>query len=130
MEVAARPTSTPMSQTVYNEIGGQEAVEAVVDDFYDRVLADDQLVHFFDGQDMAELRAHQVQFISAVAGGPVDYTGDDMREAHEQLDISESDFAAVAGHLEAALRANGVDDDNVEAILSEVAALKAPVLGR
>ena len=130
MEVAARPTSTPMSQTVYNEIGGREAVEAVVDDFYDRVLADDQLVHFFDGQDMAELRAHQVQFISAVAGGPVDYTGDDMREAHEQLDISESDFAAVAGHLEAALRANGVDDDNVEAILSEVAALKAPVLGR
>ncbi|WP_089698036.1 group I truncated hemoglobin [Halogranum gelatinilyticum] len=119
-----------MSQTVYNEIGGQAAVEAVVDDFYDRVLSDDQLVHFFDDQDMAELRAHQVQFISAVAGGPVDYTGDDMREAHEHLDISESDFAAVAEHLEAALRANGVDDDNVEAILSEVAALKAPVLGQ
>ncbi|SDM79602.1 hemoglobin [Halogranum gelatinilyticum] len=130
MEVADRPTSTPMSQTVYNEIGGQAAVEAVVDDFYDRVLSDDQLVHFFDDQDMAELRAHQVQFISAVAGGPVDYTGDDMREAHEHLDISESDFAAVAEHLEAALRANGVDDDNVEAILSEVAALKAPVLGQ
>lgn len=119
-----------MSQSVYHEIGGRDAVEAVVDDFYDRVLSDEQLVDFFDGQDMAALRAHQVQFISAVADGPVEYSGADMREAHEHLDISEADFVAVAEHLERALRTNGVDDEHVEAILSEVAGLKAPVLSR
>ncbi|WP_458188166.1 group I truncated hemoglobin [Haladaptatus sp. NG-WS-4] len=119
-----------MSQTVYREIGGREAVEAVVDDFYDRVLSDDQLVAFFEGMDMEELRAHQVQFISSVAGGPVEYSGADMREAHAHLDIGEEDFDAVATHLERALRSNGVDDTNVEAILAEVGALKAPVLGR
>ncbi|SEO83698.1 hemoglobin [Halogranum amylolyticum] len=119
-----------MAQTVYNEIGGQAAVEAVVDDFYDRVLSDDDLVGYFEPYDMTELRAHQIQFISAVAGGPVDYSGRDMREAHDHLDIAEEDFDAVATYLEEALRTNGVGEENVEAIMSEVAALKAPVLGQ
>lgn len=119
-----------MPQTIYNEIGGRDAVEAVVDDFYDRVLADEQLVGFFEGMDMAELHAHQVQFISSVAGGPVEYDGDDMYEAHDHLDISECDFDAVGTYLERALRENGVDDDNVERIMAEVVALKDPVIGR
>lgn len=119
-----------MGQTVYREIGGREAVERVVDDFYDRVLADERLVEYFEGMDMEELRSHQVQFISAVAGGPVDYDGRDMRAAHDHLDVDEEDFDAVAEYLEDALRDNGVADENVETIMSEVAALKAPVLGR
>ncbi|WP_433623489.1 group I truncated hemoglobin [Halomicrococcus sp. NG-SE-24] len=119
-----------MPQTIYQDIGGRDAVEAVVTDFYDQVLADDQLVPYFDGMDMDELRAHQVQFISAVAGGPVDYTGDDMRDAHAHLDIDEDDFDAVGRYLESALRMNGVDEDNVEAIMSEVRSLKDPVLDR
>jgi hemoglobin len=119
-----------MAQSIYRQIGGREAVEAVVDDFYDRVLSDESLVDYFEGHDMEELRAHQVQFVSSVAGGPVEYSGRDMREAHDHLDIEEEDFDAVATYLERALRENGVDEENVEAIMSEVAALKAPVLGR
>lgn len=118
-----------MSESIYAEIGGRDAVEQVVDDFYDRVLADEQLAGFFDGYDMAELRAHQVQFVSAVAGGPVDYTGADMREAHEHLDISESDFDAVGTYLERSLVDAGVDEENVSAIMAEVVALKPPIVG-
>ncbi|XVH31283.1 group I truncated hemoglobin [Haloferacaceae archaeon DSL9] len=119
-----------MSQTVYDEIGGRGAVEGVVDDFYDRVLADEQLIPFFEGMDMEALRAHQVQFISSVAGGPVEYDGADMHEAHAHLDIGESDFDAVGAHLETALRNNGVDEANIDAIMAEVVALKDPVIGR
>ncbi|WP_435156293.1 group I truncated hemoglobin [Haladaptatus sp. DFWS20] len=119
-----------MAQTVYQDIGGEEAVRAVVDDFYDRVLADEQLVPYFEGMEMSELRAHQVQFISAVAGGPVEYTGDDMREAHSHLDIDEKDFDAVGRYLQSALQTNGVDDQNVEAIMAQVVALKDPILDR
>ena len=119
-----------MSESIYAAIGGKEAVEAVVDDFYDRVLSDESLIGFFEGMDMVELRAHQVQFISSVAGGPVEYSGADMREAHAHLDIGEGDFDHVATYLEAALRENGVDDGHVDAILSEVEELRAPILGR
>lgn len=126
----AEVLTATMDGTIYDEIGGREAVEAVVSDFYDAVLDDELLVEYFEDQDMAELRAHQIQFISSVTGGPVEYTGDDMRDAHAHLDLDERDFRAVAEHLESALRANGVDDAAVEQILSEVAELKAPVLNQ
>ena len=117
-------------QSLYAEIGGQDAVEAVVDDFYDRVLDDPVLEPYFEDTDMDALFAHQVQFISAVAGGPVDYDGADMQTAHEGMGITEEAFAHVAEHLDAALRENGVDDGNVEAILGEVAALEDDVVGQ
>jgi hemoglobin len=119
-----------MQQSLYDEIGGRDAVEAVVSDFYDAVLTDERILDYFEDQDMTELRAHQIQFISSVTGGPVEYTGEDMREAHAHLDLNESDFQAVAEHLESALRSNGVADANVETIMSRVADLKAPVLNQ
>jgi hemoglobin len=85
---------------------------------------------FFEGFDMVELHAHQVQFISSVAGGPVSYTGGEMREAHVHLDIEKEDFDVVATYLSIALHENGVCDENVEAIMSEVAALEDPILNR
>ncbi|MGQ5516691.1 group I truncated hemoglobin [Halococcus saccharolyticus] len=116
--------------SLYTEIGGRDAVVAVVDDFYDRVLDDDRLAGFFEDTAMDDLRAHQIAFVSSVAGGPVEYTGDDMRAAHAHLDIADEDFDAVAGHLEAALRENGVRSENVAAIVEEVAALRDPIVGR
>lgn len=117
-------------RSIYDDIGGSDAVDAVVSDFYDRVLSDDQLVSFFEGMDMEALHTHQVQFISAVAGGPVEYTGGNMREAHAHLAIEDTDFDAVAEHLEAALRENGVRDENVETIMTEVEALRDPIVNR
>jgi hemoglobin len=116
--------------SLYTEIGGRDAVRAVVDDFYDRVLADDRLAGYFADAAMDDLRAHQIAFVSSVAGGPVEYSGEDMRTAHAHLDLDDEDFDAVASHLEAALRENGVRGENVAAIMGEVAALRDPIVGR
>ncbi|GAA0301437.1 group I truncated hemoglobin [Halarchaeum salinum] len=119
-----------MPTNVYEDIGGRDAVEAVVSDFYDRVFADDDLLHYFEDTDRQDLFAHQVQFISAVAGGPVEYDGADMREAHDHLGITPEDFDTVADYLEAALRENDVDEANIEAVLDAVGDLKDPIVGR
>lgn len=111
-----------------NRIGGHEAVESVVDEFYDRVLNDDRVVHHFEGTDTTALRAHQVQFISAVTGGPVDYTGRDMREAHRGMGITDEEFDVVADHLDRALAENGVSDEDREQILTEVEGLRPAVV--
>jgi hemoglobin len=116
------------SQSIFERIGGRDAVDAVVSDFYDRVLDDPLLEPYFEETDMDQFRSHQTQFISTVAGGLVDYDGDDMQTAHEGMGITEDAFASVATHLEAALRANGVPDDDVEAILAEVAAMKDDIV--
>jgi len=92
------------SQSIYATIGGQEAVEAVVSDFYDRVFDDPVLEPYFEGVDREALYAHQVQFISAVAGGPVSYDGADMRAAHEGMGVTEEAFGRVATYLAEALR--------------------------
>ena len=61
--------------TIYTQIGGHEALAAVVADFYDRVLADDELAGFFTGTNMAKLKGRQVEFFAAALGGPDPYTG-------------------------------------------------------
>lgn len=76
---------------------------------------------------MASLGEHRHH---VVAGGPSDYSGGDMREAHAHLDIVKDDFDTVGTYLERALRNNGVGKENTDAIMAEVAALKAPILDR
>ncbi|WP_440006579.1 group I truncated hemoglobin [Halomicrococcus sp. SG-WS-1] len=118
------------SENLYEQIGGRERIAAIVDEFYDRVLDDETVVHFFDDMDMAAQRAHMTQFLSSVADGPVEYTGGEMRDVHEPLDLEREHFAAVATHLEGALRAFDVPDEKVEAVMAEVAALEDDVLCR
>jgi hemoglobin len=120
----------PSGDTLYHRLGGEERISTIVDEFYDRVLADESVAGFFHDVDMAAQRAHQTRFLSAVAGGPVEYDGEEMREAHEGLGLEPEHFAAIATHLEAALREFDVSDEDVEAIMSEVAALKDDVLCR
>jgi hemoglobin len=87
------------AQTDYERVGGGPAVKAVVDRFYELILTDDQLVGFFEGADLTSLKRHQVLLISQVLGGPVNYDGRDLREAHAHLDISLDDYLNVVSHL-------------------------------
>jgi len=118
------------SQSIYAYIGGRDAVEAVVSDFYDRVFDDPLLEPYFEGVDREALFAHQVQFVSAVAGGPVSYEGADMREAHEGMGITAAAFGRVATYFGEALRENGVAEEDVDTILEEVGALEPDVVGQ
>lgn len=116
--------------TVFDSLGGREAVASVVDDFYDRVLTDERVVHHFEDSDTTALRAHQVQFISAVTGGPVEYTGNDMREAHRGMGITHEEFDVVADHLDAALAENGVGEGAREQVRSTVESLRPEIVER
>ena len=74
-------------ETVFDRVGGQEAIASVVDTFYDRVMADERVNHYFEDVDMTKQRAHQAQFISSVTDSPVEYTGEDMQETHRGMGI-------------------------------------------
>ena len=118
-----------MSQaTLYERLGGEEAVAAVVEEFYERVLEDDRLVHFFEEADMQKQRAHQTQFLSAVAGGPVEYTGEDMASAHEGLGIQQEHFNAIAQRLEEALLEFDVGREEREQVLEAVGSYEEDIV--
>lgn len=115
-------------KTLYERLGGQEAVDAVVDEFYDRVLADDELKPYFGNVDTDALREHQKEFIGYVVGGHDDYDGQGMDEAHAHLGITGRAFDRVADHLDASLRACGVSERDRTELLSEVAALRSEIV--
>jgi hemoglobin len=112
----------------YDAIGGGPAVSAVVNDFYVRVLADPRLAPYFEGVDMARLKRHQVLLVSQVLGGPDSYDGRPLAEAHEGLGIDHEDFAAVAGHLTAAMKEAGVPDDIVIRAIAVVASTEPDIV--
>ncbi len=122
-----------MSQTLYERIGQEPAVNAAVDLFYRKVLADPSVSHFFTSVDMDEQRSKQKAFLTMVFGGPNDYTGSDMRTAHAGLvdkGLNEQHFNAVAGHLQATLDELGVDPTLSTEVMTLAASTKDDVLNR
>jgi hemoglobin len=97
--------------TDYERIGGAPAVSAVVDRFYQRLLDDPDLAHFFTTVDLPRLKRHQVLLISQVLGGPAEYSGRELGEAHAGLHITGPDFKGVVTHLIDVLREVNVDSD-------------------
>jgi hemoglobin len=113
--------------SIYNKIGGYEAIETVVEDFYVRVLADDQLSGFFTGTNMSRLKGKQAEFFAAALGGPEPYTGAPMKQVHQGRGITMHHFGLVAGYLGDALTAAGVPTDTVTEILDAIAPLAADI---
>ncbi|RMF19202.1 MAG: group 1 truncated hemoglobin [Gammaproteobacteria bacterium] len=116
--------------SVYEKIGGEQAVNAAVDIFYRKVLADDTISHFFDTVDMARQHAKQKAFLTMVFGGPNAYTGKDMREAHKHMNLTDAHFNAVAGHLQSTLEELAVPTEFIEEILGIALSVKDDVLNR
>ena len=122
-----------MSQSLYERIGGAAAVDAAVDIFYRKVLADESINRFFAATDMADQRAKQKAFLTMVFGGPNEYTGRDLRSAHAPLvkqGLNEQHFAAVAGHLQAALSELGVAEQIIAEVMTIAAGTQDDVLNR
>lgn len=93
--------------SLYEKLGGENAIDAAVNLFYDKVLADERISHFFTNTDMERQRLHQKMFLTYAFGGMPGYTGKSMREAHaplvKKLGLNDSHFDAVMENLGAAL---------------------------
>lgn len=95
----------------YERIGGGPAVSAVVDEFYRRLTADEQVSHYFDEVSLPTLKRHQALMITTILGGPNQYDGRALDEAHAPLAITEADYQRVGSHLMSCLDDAGVPDD-------------------
>lgn len=111
-----------MTDSLFNRIGGEGAVNAAVDIFYRKVLSDSSISNFFDSTDMAAQHQKQKSFLTMAFGGPNNYSGQDLRAAHAPLvakGLNDSHFGAVAGHLQATLQ----ELDLAPALIDEVMAI-------
>ena len=109
--------------TLYERLGGYDAIFAVASELLPRMQADAGLARFYQhrGEDgLKRSKQLLIDFLCSSAGGPVYYTGRDMKITHQGMKISESDWSAFLGHLNATLDALHVpqpESDEVVALM-------------
>lgn len=118
------------TKTLFEKIGGMDAVNAAVDIFYTKVLADETINHFFTSTDMKAQIGKQKAFLAYAFGAPLAYTGKNMRDAHAHMSLTEEHFNAVAGHLVATLQELNVAQDLIDEVVTIALSTKDDVLNR
>jgi len=86
-------------RSLFDRLGGKEAITEVVDDFVARAAADGRINAKFARTDVPHLKAMLVEQVCAATGGPVSYTGRDMRETHDGMGVTAGEFDALVADL-------------------------------
>jgi hemoglobin len=117
--------------SLYHKLGGRAAMEAAIDLFYTKVLADNRINHFFADINMNKQRRKQKEFLSAALGGPIPYVGKDLRKAHAHLPkLNDSHFDAVAENLQKTLEELKLPAELISQVMEVAASTRNAVLNR
>src|SRR5215470_14916555 len=117
--------------TLYERLGGYDAISAVANDLLPRLQMDSQLGRFWQhrGEDGVKREKQLlIDFLCSSAGGPLYYTGRDMKTSHKGMKISEADWSAFIGHLNATLDAFKVPQAERQQVLGFVQSTKADIV--
>lgn len=126
--------NTLTGPSLFDKLGGAAAIDAAVDLFYRKVLADRRISHFFTNTDMARQRQHQKMFLTFAFGGAPAYSGLGMRTAHQKLvddlGLTDSHFDAVVENLAATLGELGIGEELIGEVATIAESIRDEVLCR
>ena len=120
-----------MSETLYARLGGYDGIAAVVENLLPRLAKDPRLARFWQHRGEDGVRREKqllIDFLCASAGGPLLYVGRDMKTSHKGMAISEDDWRAFIGHVEATLDSFKVPTNERAAVLGFVASTKPDIV--
>ena len=123
--------SMPQDKSLYDRLGGYNALALVVDDFIVRLVTDKQFDKFFVGHSTdskKRIRQHILDQFCAATGGPCVYTGREMKTTHSGLGITNAEWDAAAKHLGAALDKYKVPEKEKGEVLAFVTTLKKDIV--
>ena len=120
--------------SLYDRLGGEKALRAVVDDFV-AAAAPDPRVDFTRGGKwhasdaaMKTLKDHLVNMLGGAFGGPQKYTGRTMKVAHQGMGITSAQFSAIAGHLKATLEKHKVGKAEIDEVMAVAASTAGDII--
>lgn len=119
------------NDTLYSRLGGHDSIVAVVDDLLPRLMTDGLLGRFWEnrGDDgLAREKQLLIDFLCSSAGGPVLYTGRNMALSHKGMGISEEDWQAFTGHLDATLDKFGVPEKERTDVVGFIESTKSDIV--
>jgi hemoglobin len=122
---APPPPAAPVAdKPLYERLGGQPAITAVVDEFVNRTTSDARIKFRFFNTDAVSLKRLLVEFVCVASGGPCKYTGRDMASAHAGMDLVDDEFTALVENLVAAMDKFHVPDREKGEVLGALGPLK------
>lgn len=122
---------TAAEKSLYERLGGYDALAAVTDDFLGRLLGDKMFAKFFAGasnDSKKKIRQHIVDFLCMATGGPCAYNGRDMKTAHAGLMITKEEWDASVKHLIATLDKFKVPEKEKSEVLTAVGGLEKDIV--
>lgn len=117
--------------TLYQRLGGYEAIAAVADNLLSRLMSDDQLGRFWEHRGADGLRREKqllIDFLCCCTGGPLLYTGRDMKTSHQGMRVSQSDWEKFLGHLNATLEHLKVSEIEQSEVLAFIESIKGEIV--
>jgi hemoglobin len=141
-EKKAEDTAAPMADTtaaamapaapksLYDRLGGQDAITVVVDDFVGNVAADKRINARFAKTNIPHLKQMLVEQICQATGGPCTYTGKTMKDAHKGMKITDADFNALVEDLTKSLDKHNVAAADKTELLTALGGMKGDIVGQ
>ena len=127
---ACQSMMPPPQKSLYDRLGGQPAITAVVDDFVANVAADSRINGFFGRTDIPRLKRLLVEQICAGTGGPCAYTGRTMQAAHKGMSITDAQFGALVEDLQKTLVKFKVPEKEQGDLLAVLGPMKPQIVGQ
>ena len=124
--------ASPSERSLFERLGGYDAIAAVIGDLYDRMLSDPQLGNYWRGHSNDSKSTERkliVDFVCMSTGGPNVYAGRDMETSHDGLGISEVDWEAFVRLAEATLQESGLPANERDELFSSMVSFKAVTTG-
>ena len=120
-----------MSDSLYARLGGYDAIVAVVNELLPRLQGDAQLARFWQHRGTDGVQREKqllINYLCACAGGPMVYVGRDMKTCHRGMGISDTDWRAFMGHVEATLNKFGVSSRERSDVVAFIDGLRMEIV--
>ncbi len=118
-------------KTLYERLGGYDAISAVVKDLLPRLMSDSQLGRFWENRGADGINREEqllIDFLCSSAGGPLLYTGRDNTTSHKGMGISESDWEKFITHLNATLEKFELPQQERDDVIGFIESTKADIV--
>jgi hemoglobin len=121
-------TAAKPETSLYQRLGGREAITAVVDDFVANVAADSRINGRFANTNIPRFKQLLIEQICQGSGGPCVYTGRDMKTTHAGMGIKDAEFDALVEDLVQSLDKHKVPAAEKQELLGILGPMKADIV--
>ena len=130
-EPTTSTTTQPSGKSLYDRLGGVDAIKAVVKDFVEENVAKDTRINArFANSDIPHLEQMLTEQICQATGGPCTYSGKNMKEAHTGMGINDAEFNALVEDLKKSLDKFKVGAQEQSELIGALAPMKPDIVGQ